>query len=154
MTRFNHCTRLPQTTLLLALFAAISYGQDTTYVYEIPPVTPLVASRHAPGMWLLNTPSHRIDAECFAKLRPGMTRAEVESYLGVKAGDHRPPNQRWRPYGFDWSGSLANRPRDWWVADGFEIGIRFDQSERVVYTHSIPGSRTSTLDRLLRRLGQ
>jgi hypothetical protein len=87
----------------------------------------------------------------FARIKPGMSQAEVEATLGGPPGDYRTPRAGWfyPPVTDDF---LEARWEEW-AGDRALIDVAFDEQDRVLGAHFLapePSPAESFLDRLRR----
>jgi hypothetical protein len=112
----------------------------------------------AAAVWLSRSPQHPITAATYDHLSHGMTRAEVESFLGAP-GRTRDDFSRWMnnrsPFAVDGPDLLNERRHlsgiEYWYQDSGVIVLRFDADGRVAEKQFL-GLRVSTVGQHVNRL--
>jgi hypothetical protein len=111
----------------------------------------------AAAAWFLWPTGHRITVETYERLRPGMTRGEVEDALGGPGGT-RQDFSRWLNNRSPTTGSgtdLLNEHRDqpgieYWYQDGGVIILRFDSDGRLADTQFLQMRVSTSRQRVIR----
>jgi hypothetical protein len=117
----------------------------------------------AVAAWLLWPDGHRITAESYERLRPGMTRAEAQDLLGGP-GSTRQDFSLWlnnrsptTGYGTDLLNEHRNQPGiEYWYQDSGIIILRFDSEDRVADQQFLQvrvSTSRQSVNRLFERLG-
>ena len=86
------------------------------------------------ALWYATRPTHHINEVSAEQIKEGMTLAEVESILGVPAGDYSTRRQIVLELS---SGSMLSAPR-YWTSNETSVCVDFDDNGHVVHVHSVP----------------